>query len=130
MVKVYEEDTEKEDIIDPYDDIVTPDEDMALPYEVSVGTPVSDGDTYTQEYSVALEAGNYVIAVYIPGYGLHMENIKVTDSEVTGDVKLYLLGDANGDGRINAADRMLLERYLAGWSRYKVLEYGMNTGEY
>lgn len=165
VVKVYEEYTEKEDIIDPYDDIVAPDEDMALPYEVSVGTPVSDGDTYTQEYSVALEAGNYVIAVYVPGYGIHMENIEVTDSEVTGDVKLYLLGDANGDGkvrigdkavlaryiaewkgydkllneeaadingdgRINAADRMLLERHIAGWSRCKVLEYGMNTGEY
>ena len=118
VVKVYEEDTEKEDIIDPYDYIVAPDEDMALPYEVSVGTPVSDGDTYTQEYSVALEAGNYVIAVYIPGYGLHMENIKVTDSEVTGDVKLYLLGDANGDGKVRIGDKAVLARYIAEWKEY------------
>ena len=121
VVKVYEEDTEKEDIIDPYDDIVTPDEDMALPYEVSVGTPVSDGDTYTQEYSVALEAGNYVIAVYIPGYGIHMENIKVTDSEVTGDVKLYLLGDANGDGKVRIGDKAVLARYIAEWKGYDKL---------
>ena len=28
-------------------------------------------------------------------------------------------GDLNGDGEVDAADRMILARFLAGWSSYK-----------
>ena len=32
----------------------------------------------------------------------------------------YMLGDVNNDGKVNAADRIYLARYLAGWSGYVI----------
>ena len=32
----------------------------------------------------------------------------------------YMLGDVNNDGKVNAADRIYLARYLAGWSGYEL----------
>ena len=122
VVKVYPKGTEKNNIIyaDKYG-IVSLNSTIALPYDVSIGESATDGDTYTQEYSVALEAGEYVLAVYIPGYGLHMENIEVTDAAVTRDITLYLLGDANGDGKVRIGDKAVLARAIAGWTGYDEL---------
>ena len=35
------------------------------------------------------------------------------------DEKFFSSGDANGDGSVNAKDRMMLTRYLAKWSSYE-----------
>ena len=49
--------------------------------------------------------------------GLYKAECEVTVSDAAN----FVLGDVNGDEKVNAADRIYLARYLAGWSGY-VLE--------
>ena len=122
VIKVYPKGAEKKDIIcvNKYG-IVSLNSEIALPYETASKTPVAEGDTYTGEYSAVLEAGEYVLAVYVPEHGLHIENIEVTDSAFTRDINLYLLGDANGDGKVRIGDKAVLARYIAEWKGYDKL---------
>ena len=122
MIKVYPKGTEKKDIIcvNKYG-IVSLNNEIALPYETASKTPVAEGGTYTGEYSAVLEAGEYVLAVYVPEHGLHMENLEVTDSAFSRDINLYLLGDANGDGNVRIGDKAVLARYIAEWKGYDKL---------
>lgn len=120
VVKVYPKGTEKKNILDiDNDGNVSLDDDSILPYEVNIETPEADGDTYTQEYSVAVDAGEYAIAVYIPGYGLHIEDVDRNNRNK--DISLYLLGDANGDGKVRIGDKAVLARYIAEWKGYDKL---------
>ena len=51
------------------------------------------------------------------GYSLTVNGVELdgtTDAEETSDV----IGDVNNDGNVNVADRIILTRYLAGWSEY------------
>lgn len=122
VIKVYPKGTEKKDIIcvNKYG-IVSLNNEIALPYETASKTPVAEGGTYTGEYSAVLEAGEYVLAVYVPEHGLHMENLEVTDSAFSRDINLYLLGDANGDGNVRIGDKAVLARYIAEWKGYDKL---------
>ena len=122
VVKVYPKGTEKKDIIcvNKYG-IVSLNSEIALPYETASKTPVAEGGTYTGEYSAVLEAGEYVLAVYVPEHGIHMENLEVTDSAFSRDISLYLLGDANGDGKVRIGDKAVLARYIAEWKGYDKL---------
>ena len=120
VVKVYPKGTEKKNILDiDNDGNVSLADDSALPYEVNVETPEADEDTYIQKYSVAVDAGEYVIAVYIPGYGLHIEDVDRNNRNK--DISLYLLGDANGDGKVRIGDKAVLARYIAEWKGYDKL---------
>ena len=120
VVKVYPKDTVSKDILHIDDDgNVSLDDDIVLPYEVNVETPEADGDTYIQAYSVAVDAGEYAIAVYIPGYGLHIEDVDRNNRNK--DISLYLLGDANGDGKVRIGDKAVLARYIAEWKGYDKL---------
>ncbi len=77
---------------------------------------------YSQAYKfVDVVAGEYKLAVYKPGYGVHIENVTVSDSTVTRDIKLSLLGDANGDGKVRIGDKAILARAIAGWTGYENL---------
>ena len=80
------------------------------------------GGIYSQTYKFAdVAAGEYKLAVYKPGYGVHIEDVTVTDSTVIGDIKLSLLGDANGDGKVRIGDKAILARAIAGWTGYDKL---------
>ena len=80
------------------------------------------GGIYSQTYKFAdVAAGEYKLAVYKPGYGVHIENVTVSDSTVIGDIKLSLLGDANGDGKVRIGDKAILARAIAGWTGYESL---------
>lgn len=52
--------------------------------------------------------------IYLP-----VEKYKYINSKPSGDV---LYGDVNGDGTVNAKDRMMLTRYLAKWSGYEDID--------
>lgn len=77
---------------------------------------------YSQTYKfVDVGEGDYKLAVYKPGYGVHIENITLNGSTVTSDIKLSLLGDANGDGKVRIGDKAVLARFIAGWTGYENL---------
>ena len=80
------------------------------------------GGIYSQTYKFAdVAAGEYKLAVYKPGYSVHIEDVTVTDSTVIGDIKLSLLGDANGDGKVRIGDKAVLARAIVGWTGYENL---------
>ena len=86
------------------------------------GRITGTGGIYSQTYKFAdVAEGEYKLAVYKPGYGVHIENVIVSDSTVTRDIKLSLLGDANGDGKIRIGDKAILARAIAGWTGYESL---------
>lgn len=49
-----------------------------------------------------------------------VNDIFETQTKVVADIEqlvpVYKTGDADGDGKVNAIDRMILSRYLAGWA--------------
>ena len=86
------------------------------------GRITGTGGIYSQTYKFAdVAEGEYKLAVYKPGYGVHIEDVTVTDSTVIGDIKLSLLGDANGDGKVRIGDKAVLARAIAGWTGYENL---------
>ena len=86
------------------------------------GRITGTGGIYSQTYKfVNVTEGEYKLVVYKPGYGVHIENVTVSDSTVTRDIKLSLLGDANGDGKVRIGDKAVLARAIAGWTGYESL---------
>ena len=76
------------------------------------------GKKYSQQYTLtAVAEGKYKLAVYKPGYGIHIENIRFGASFNT-DITLCLLGDLNGDGIVGLGDKTLFARHLANWTGY------------
>ncbi len=68
------------------------------------------------EYSIdGLEPGEYTIEFTKKAHMTTSTSITITNSDEVIDKKLYLLGDLDGNGKVNALDRRLLVRYLAGW---------------
>lgn len=79
-----------------------------------------DGKEFATPYSVDLGGREVKLAVYKEGYGAHIETVKV-DCLTARDFNLYLLGDANGDGKIRIGDKAVLARAVAGWTGYDKL---------
>ena len=79
---------------------------------------LESGKKYSQQYTItAVGEGKYKLAVYKPGYGMHIEDIRF-DSSFNPDIPLCLLGDLNGDGMVGLGDKVLFSRYLANWTGY------------
>ncbi len=91
------------------------------------GTPFTDTVTgasgsapYSQNYSfAAVPAGEYTLKVEKKGHAPFTKEITVGDSNVTEDVTVYLIGDVDGNGKVEQKDSMILSRYFAGWSGYE-----------
>lgn len=86
----------------------------ALDYRAVVKTPVSSGKQYSAEIGFKnVEAGNYKIAVFKPGkYAIKIVTFEVNTLPVSLDnVKLWLYGDVNYDGKITGADVTQMKRY-------------------
>lgn len=79
-----------------------------------------DGKEFATPYSVDLGGREVKLVVYKEGYGAHIETVKV-DCLTARDFNLYLLGDANGDGKIRIGDKAVLARAVAGWTGYDKL---------
>ena len=71
-------------------------------------------------YSFAtVPAGTYTLKVMKKGHAPLTKEITVGDSNVTENVTIYLIGDVDGNGKVEQKDSMILSRYFAGWSGYE-----------
>jgi len=78
----------------------------------------ASGTTFTmQAYPKDLDDGTYV--VYLSDYSGSNNGARKQVATITvdgnGDI---LYGDVNGDTKVNGKDRIILSRFLAGWSEY------------
>ena len=64
-------------------------------------------------------AGTYTLKVIKKGHAPFTKEITIGDSNVTEDVTVYLIGDVDGNGKVEQKDSMILSRYFAGWSGYE-----------
>lgn len=75
---------------------------------------------YSATYSFdTVPAGTYTLKVEKKGHAPFTKEITVGDSIVTEDVTVYLIGDVDGNGKVEQKDSMILSRYFAGWSGYE-----------
>lgn len=75
---------------------------------------------YSATYSFdTVPAGTYTLKVEKKGHAPFTKEITVDDSNVTEDVTVYLIGDVDGNGKVEQKDSMILSRYFAGWSGYE-----------
>ena len=80
-------------------------------------TPTGASGTapYSQNYSFsAVPAGDYTLKVEKKGHAPWTENITVGSADVTKDVTIYLIGDVNGDGTIDATDMQRIYAHISG----------------
>ena len=93
-------------------------------------TGASGSAPYSQTYSfAAVPAGDYTLKVEKKGHAPFTKEITVGDSNVTEDVTVYLIGDVNGDGRVNGTDKAILTRYLANWPGYEAYIVSMAAAD-
>ena len=59
-------------------------------------------------------AGTYTLKVMKKGHAPWTEEITVRDGNVTKDVTIYLIGDVNGDGKIDATDMQRIYAHISG----------------
>ena len=77
-------------------------------------TGVSGTAPYSQSYTFpAVPAGDYTLKVEKKGHAPFTKGITVGSSSVTENVTVYLIGDVNGDGEVNAIDLQ--------WVKQKIL---------
>lgn len=99
-------------------DILKAESGLAMAEAVKTADAVKSDKKYSQPYTLtAVEGGQYKLAVYKPGYGVHIEDITF-GSSFGSDITLCLLGDLNGDGTVGLGDKVLFARYLAHWTGY------------
>ena len=69
---------------------------------------------YSQNYTFsAVPAGTYTLKVEKKGHAPWTENITVGSADVTKDVTIYLIGDVNGDGAIDATDMQRIYAHIS-----------------
>ena len=78
-------------------------------------TGASGSAPYSQNYSFsAVPAGEYTLKVEKKGHAPWTEKITVGSADVTKDVTIYLIGDVNGDGTIDATDMQRIYAHISG----------------
>ena len=78
-------------------------------------TGASGSAPYSQSYAFsAVPAGDYTLKVEKKGHAPFTKEITVGDSNVTENVTVYLIGDVNRDGKIDADDVTALLRHVSG----------------
>lgn len=77
-------------------------------------TVTSGTAPYSQNYSFsAVPAGEYTLKVEKKGHAPWTEKITVGSADVTKDVTIYLIGDVNGDGTIDATDMQRIYAHIS-----------------
>ena len=78
-------------------------------------TGASGTAPYSQNYSFsAVPAGEYTLKVENKGHAPWTEKITVGSADVTKDVTIYLIGDVNRDGKIDATDMQRIYAHISG----------------
>lgn len=97
----------------------------AMPYHVGFTSGMvdltGDGAVLVLKFRIkdTVEAGTYTISVTAdPENTYNTEWNEIEFAGVDGTVKVieYTLGDANGDGKINTRDAVVILQYFAGWN--------------
>ncbi len=71
-----------------------------------------------QEYTLeAVEAGTYTVKVSKANHATREYEIVVADADIEQDMKIHLLGDINGDGRVNTIDVSRANAHARGTSQ-------------
>lgn len=88
---------------------------------VSTASAVSTGTAVTLTFTVATDEGNFVnpgdAAISIGETTAQGADGALTVGQTAGKVVITKAGDINGDGKVNAADLMQLQRYIAARGR-------------
>ena len=92
--------------------------EKALAYTAVKGgiTANADGKRYNQTFSFStVPDGTYKLAIYKPGkYVPKIITVNVDSSDIAlGEVKLWLYGDVNYDGKVNGTDAAQIQRFYA-----------------
>ena len=74
-------------------------------------------------------AGNYTLKVMKKGHAPFTKEITVGDSNVTEDVTIYLIGDVNKDGKIDANDMQRIYAHISGENVFADLAQGDVNGD-
>ncbi|MBE6756364.1 MAG: hypothetical protein E7555_07905 [Ruminococcaceae bacterium] len=71
-----------------------------------------------QEYTLeAVEAGTYTVVVSKANHATREYEIVVADADIEQDMKIHLLGDINGDGKVNTIDVSRANAHARGTSQ-------------
>lgn len=93
-------------------------------------TGASGSAPYSQTYSfAAVPAGDYTLKVEKKGHAPFTKEITVGDSNVTENVTVYLIGDVNGDGKIDANDMQRIYAHISGENKFSNLAQGDVNGD-
>ncbi len=93
-------------------------------------TGVSGSAPYDQAYSFdTIPAGTYTLKVEKKGHAPFTKEIIVDSSNVTEDVTIYLIGDVNKDGKIDANDMQRIYAHISGENVFSDLAQGDVNGD-
>lgn len=74
-------------------------------------------------------AGTYTLKVMKKGHAPWTEEITVGSAAVAKDVTIYLIGDVNGDGKIDANDMQRIYAHISGENKFSNLAQGDVNGD-
>ena len=74
---------------------------------------IVSGNSATYSFDT-VPAGTYTLKVEKKGHAPFTKEITVGDSNVTADVTMYLIGDVNRDGKIDATDMQRIYAHISG----------------
>ena len=91
-------------------------------------TVVSTNENGTADYKIeCVAAGTYTMTVSKAGHVTEQYTVVVNGENVTQNVAIYLLGDANHDGKADSSDAVAILRNLAG---YDVANFHEQTADF
>ena len=82
-------------------------------YETTVSGGTKEGNQYTASYTISgIASGTYTMKVSKKNHVTREYTVTVGAENVTQDVEIWLLGDVNGDGTINAKDKKIIYGHI------------------
>ena len=84
----------------------------------SNGTVVDSTDTTDSRYTLSAPDGQYTLEVSKAKHATREYSVNISGADVALDVKICLLGDVTGDGKVNIADAFKLARYVKNSTKY------------
>ena len=82
-------------------------------YETIVSGGTKEGNQYTASYSISgIASGTYTMRVMKKNHVTREYTVTVSGNAKTQNAQIHLLGDVNGDGRVNAMDYTRLLKHV------------------
>lgn len=98
-------------------------------YEVQVSGGTQSGNKFTAPYAFSdVPTGTYTMKVMKKNHVTREYTVTVSTENVTQDVEIWLLGDVNGDGMINAKDKKVIYNHINDSSK-ELTGYTFDVGD-